>query len=100
MCARAVGREVGLAKTGAQVKETVERVVGGVGEVGLLRGITRKSLGQVMKYRDEESREAFVRKAVEHAVSWASYRPMARVHLELNRLRNSIRPNWPSAQTL
>lgn len=72
MCARAVGREVGLTKAGAQVQKTVERVVlgaGGVGQVGLLRGITRKSLGQVLKYRDEESKEAFVRKAVEHAVS-------------------------------
>jgi hypothetical protein len=72
MCARAVGREVGLVKTGAQVQKTVERVVlggGSVGDVGLLRGITRKSLGQVLKYRDGESKEAFVRKAVEHAVS-------------------------------
>ena len=74
MCARAVGREVGLVKTGAQVQKTVERVVlggGSVGDVGLLRGITRKSLGQVLKYRDGESKEAFVRKAVEHAYKLA-----------------------------
>lgn len=69
MCARAVGREVGLVKTGARIQQTVEQLVGGVGEVGLLRGITRKSLGQVLQYRDAESKEAFVRKAVEHAVS-------------------------------
>ena len=77
MCARAVGREVGLAGKGVgEVVGAVRGLVGGgtgagassVGGVGL-RGITKKTLGRVLKYRDEESKEAFVRKAVEHAVS-------------------------------
>lgn len=71
MAARIVGREVGMVKTGKDIQTAVEQLVraptvaGGVG----LSAIAQSKLRKTLAVQGEVQKLAFVRKAVEHAVS-------------------------------